>query len=239
MTDFLYQLEGEFENMLVGVPHGRAMLSWPGVSSNRALAGLLRALSANQQRLDEVAGRSFFHPNGFNKVVLLKEQRAFGIELRLHVWAKPGDAMADIHNHQWSFASRILVGSFRQQTFEVSETGSEVVRHFTWGNDCAAEPPSAQSDSTCRLRVKSERLLVTGDLYELDSETLHRFVPLEPSLSLVFKGRSARSFSDVYRAAERPATRQPIRHYMPAEQLRATLSQAISFLERPDAPAPS
>jgi hypothetical protein len=48
------------------------------------LRGRLGAASTSRSLQDEIAGRSFWHPNGFVKLVL--EQHRHDGQLRLHVW---------------------------------------------------------------------------------------------------------------------------------------------------------
>ena len=73
---------------------------------------LLQGLLADEQALQAVAARSYVHGNGFVKVVLLDEH---GHKLRLHIWFAGSACEENIHDHRWSFASHVLVGTLNSE----------------------------------------------------------------------------------------------------------------------------
>src|SRR5690348_16988125 len=84
--------------------------------SDAALADLCLRLTDDETELDEVAARSYSHPNGFAKIVLARTSR-YGCELRLHIWQGSGRADPHVHDHPWDFAARILRGAYEATTF--------------------------------------------------------------------------------------------------------------------------
>jgi hypothetical protein len=103
--------------------------------------GLLRAalaeLRGDPRLLNEVAGRSYWHANGFAKVVLHAGD-AFGV--RLHIWPanhppgrgdRPRVGGENPHNHRWDFASLLLTGTLREAQFSVADpTDGGTVRYM-------------------------------------------------------------------------------------------------------------
>ncbi len=66
------------------------------------------------------ATASYEHPNGFDKLVLAALPS--GHKVVLHAWpaAPAGRARADanVHNHRWHFATRVLLGSYSFTEYE-------------------------------------------------------------------------------------------------------------------------
>lgn len=57
------------------------------------------------------AARSYWHGNGFLKVVLLDK----GYKLRLHIWFAGTSCEENIHSHRWGFASHVLTGTLKSE----------------------------------------------------------------------------------------------------------------------------
>jgi hypothetical protein len=78
------------------------------------LAARLDAISRSRSELEAVAGRSYWHPNGFAKLVLA-DDRDRG-QLRLHVWPELPDE-DDPHGHAWHYRSVVVGGELTEITY--------------------------------------------------------------------------------------------------------------------------
>ncbi|MFH0342048.1 MAG: hypothetical protein ACHBNF_07920 [Chromatiales bacterium] len=72
------------------------------VRASFEIQALLEQILSSRERLQEVAQRSYRHPNGFARIVLWKDGD-FGAKVRLHVWTDndvPSSGnRGNIHNH--------------------------------------------------------------------------------------------------------------------------------------------
>lgn len=76
-----------------------------------SIHALLRDVVGSPKLLDKIAARSYYHGNGFLKVVLLDR----GYKLRLHIWFKGSACEENIHSHRWAFASHVLTGALKSE----------------------------------------------------------------------------------------------------------------------------
>ncbi|MGM0857679.1 MAG: hypothetical protein ACQEW0_11420 [Pseudomonadota bacterium] len=74
------------------------------------LLSLIDNLVRSQPQLDEVANRSYWHKNGFFKVLLLDKRPDYSV--RLHIWPDSPLQEGDIHNHPWDMSGLVLTGSY-------------------------------------------------------------------------------------------------------------------------------
>lgn len=72
---------------------------------------LLSSIIQSPALLEQIAARSYWHGNGFLKVVLLDQ----GYKLRLHIWFAGTSCEENIHSHRWGFASHVLTGSLKSE----------------------------------------------------------------------------------------------------------------------------
>ena len=78
------------------------------------LAARLEAIGRSRSELEAIAGRSYWHPNGFAKLVL-DDDRDRG-QLRLHVWPERPDE-DDPHGHAWHYRSVVVGGELTEITY--------------------------------------------------------------------------------------------------------------------------
>lgn len=72
---------------------------------------LLSSIIQAPELLASIAARSYWHGNGFLKVVLLDK----GYKLRLHIWFAGTSCEENIHSHRWGFASQVLTGTLKSE----------------------------------------------------------------------------------------------------------------------------
>lgn len=123
-----------------------------------------------RERLDELENRPDLlslceHYDILDKVVLFSDPES-GVRIRLHVFL-PGDFDRP-HNHRWSYASRIIRGTYR---------------HYLFGN---AELDD-DTDPT-KLPVLQAREEPIGTTYALHHSMVHAVVAEPATVSLVVRG---------------------------------------------------
>lgn len=194
---------------------------------------LITHLIDDGEELAALAGRSFWHPGGFCKIVLIDPPKQ-DYQLRLHVWPNvtAQERTQDAHSHRWPFASWIVAGSFSQQLLEVATNGDERMTHYTWQRDCGPQPPRVGSFGTVSLRVKAEQLLCAGEIYSLPPESVHRFIVKRPGVSLVLQGRATRDHSDVFKPVNQVWATATIPQSMSVNDLRSVLEVARLLVVR-------
>jgi len=190
-----------------------ARLEHPASSDVRALADTLTALaepcvlrsllseiSASRDLLDEVAGRSVWHPNGFGKIVLLASS---GYKLRLHVWheavGRAGDSRENIHNHRWDFAMILLAGSYRHQEYRLVDGGQDF-QSYAYESSADKLTYRLTPAGSTPLRCVFEARLSQGSRYTIASDVIHRVIPdpADPPVSLVLEGPAKPSAVEVF-----------------------------------------
>ncbi len=142
------------------------------------LGMLIDIALASEEILARIQQASFRHPNGFDRIVLRRDngtKRA----LRLHLWGPPSiSAEQDIHNHAWGFASSVLAGTFRHSIykFERDLTGNRALYSFKNG---AGDRYRYGLIDRGNAIVTSSEIVTPGQSFIMEAPTLHTFLPLE------------------------------------------------------------
>ncbi len=142
--------------------------------------GVISCVLGSRDALDAVAQRSYSHPNGFQKIVLLPSCYP-SAELRLHIWNSwIRDEDCKIHNHAWNFSSLVLCGALENVTYEVGE-GSALRAYRVEALSSANGWASANYTISDAGNIPaSESLRVTmaeGTYYRQRAEVFHRVAP--------------------------------------------------------------
>lgn len=185
------------------------------------LVGTLTAILDSPSRQDAIAGRSYWHPNGFAKLVLADDP-ATG-QLRLHVWTNVADD-DDIHDHAWAYESTTLAGELSEIVYQKAPrgTGLQVWRH---SYDRVGHRRFAMVDPTPVGLAESDwrRAYAVGDVSGGGPDHIHRFFASKaPAATLLRVGPILRRSSYVYRTAAeppqvvapRPTTRDDVREWI-------------------------
>jgi hypothetical protein len=185
------------------------------------LRGRLGAASTSRSLQDEIAGRSFWHPNGFVKLVL--EQHRHDGQLRLHVWpARP--VAEDIHGHAWSYASVVVGGAVNEVPYAETdaETGTPMWRH-TYGQTGHRQFAMADPVPVRVVESGEARVLRTGEQSGGGPQHVHRFFAVEaPAATMLRVGPVVHRHSHVYRddavppqiVEPRPTTRADVAEWL-------------------------
>jgi hypothetical protein len=185
------------------------------------LIGTLTAILDSPSRQDTIAGRSYWHPNGFAKLVLADDP-ALG-QVRLHVWPEMA-ADGDIHDHAWDYESTTVAGELTEIVYHesLSGEGSQVWRHTY---DRVGHRRFALVDPTPGRLAESAgpRVYAVGSDSGGRPDHIHRFFASKaPAATLLRIGPIVRRFSYVYRptaeapqvVAPRPTTRDDVREWI-------------------------
>lgn len=133
---------------------------------------LLAQLLRSEEALCGVQQRSYYHHNGFRKLVLL-QNKAF--KLRLHLWEANSERHHEnIHDHRWNFASCLLAGSFQTVIWEEDPSGPEFRLNCTYTPAQGDGHYGVAENGHVRLRQKAVHTLHAGDLYYMPASTLHQ-----------------------------------------------------------------
>jgi hypothetical protein len=202
-------------------------------SSGTELRSYLATVIAKPSKLVEIGKRSFFHSNGFSRLVL-ETYPATRQKLRLHYWDSPDAGLSqDPHNHAWSFVSCIMAGQFVQETYSVTSIpGSKFVACELLPNPPGFSGYKHRERYTVSLVSTERRYFDPGDVYRLGDDIIHKFYPIRtPAFTIVVQLPSSKQTSLMYIPAEqrdRPAER-PVKEFDSAEVVRI-LSSCLSMM---------
>jgi hypothetical protein len=158
----------------------------------------LEQILHDEDHLAEIARQSFAHPNGFDSIPLENSHPSHRV--RLHVWWPDSPLVTeDVHNHAWSFGSRVLTGALNFQTYRPSDEGTPHF-HYPWrlGGAFAYDHRSVDTVHLARLL---DATFTENTHYTFDLTELHRVAPVktaQPVSTLVVIGSWQRDGSDVY-----------------------------------------
>jgi hypothetical protein len=168
-------------------------------ANRHSLAEWLGGFIEDEQSVGYAASHSYLHANGFDKIILISNQLPF-YKLRLHIWnglGGPSELRGHIHNHRWSFASRLIMGKARHDLYE-ERTNGEMYYKYDY------LPSSVPGAFTLRTRGTQtlERLLslqvTAGATYSIHHSAIHRVIAMEPMVSIVLQGAAVGDGSTVF-----------------------------------------
>lgn len=172
----LFQTE-YIRELLLGSEPERAMQDVATYLRTYAESGLrsaLQSLLADSSALQAIAECSYFHGNGFYKVVLAQDER---FKLRLHIWMPGGHAEENIHDHRWHFASTIvhgqLVSEIWQEATQPEATEFDEILYLAKELD---SPPFQIPNGKTKLLCTQRAVRTAGEAYAMPPGVLHRIV---------------------------------------------------------------
>lgn len=121
---------------------------------------------------------SYYHENGFDKIVLLQGTH---FKLRLHRFYPAASSMPaeNIHNHRWNFASAMLHGSFHTVNYVFSDNG-ERLYHNTYYADKRSGSYTVEQIGTCCVQPIQDNLIKRGQTYYMPNKNMHRITGINP-----------------------------------------------------------
>jgi hypothetical protein len=185
--------------------------------------------------IETIAKRSYSHPNGYDKIVLVsRDIMELPYELRMHVWwADQHRSLGDIHNHDWEFSSRVLCGRLDCQEYEAGDYGEPMLRYIYLRSEKARFILQAQGSG--RLKLGRFYSVWPGQSYSMQRTTLHRAAGAEgcTTATLILQGPTHQLSSMIYRDTEsnqggEPSPLEPL----PPSALRSKLQRLADILEQ-------
>lgn len=191
----------------------------------------IKRILNDEDHLAEIARQSFAHPNGFDSIPLENSHPSHRV--RLHVWWPDAPLVTeDVHNHAWSFGSRLLSGALTFQTYRPAEQGTPYF-HYPWRLGGAFAYDSTGVD-TVTLAAVLDATFAENTHYTFDLNELHRVAPVkteQPVSTLVIIGSWQRNGSDVYTEQPRHGEGyRPLKDPYPPQQLAERLQRYIDCL---------
>lgn len=171
------------------------------------LHAALRTAAEDPDRAAAVAARSYWHPNGFAKIVL----RAAEPRVRLHLWPPGSRGETNPHSHRWDFASAVLAGDGLTVTEHAEGAIGDAwfVRHSYGGEAVSARSVAASGaalEPSGRVRLEPVRRYRVAPLqrYLTDVSVVHTVEPLGSRVvaTLLVQGPHRSASTVVYRPVE-------------------------------------
>ncbi len=165
------------------------------------LDDFINRVRCDTRSLQTIARRSYLHPNGFDKIVLIDSQRP-AYKLRLHVWLPSEEQKAiapeDVHNHRWDFCSHVLMGSLDWEEYVLTDSG-EPRYQYHYRSPGNSDAFSLESVGTVRTQRVFETTLPAGLSYRLQHGVLHRVTGCAtgPSITAFLQGPAVTGFTTV------------------------------------------
>jgi hypothetical protein len=165
---------------------------------------LIQLLRSNPYFFEKVKKESYYHENGFHKIVLLSGSY---FKLRLHQFgACEKVPMENIHDHRWPFASSILTGRLEMDLFQTGKSAaeSEKLFHFIYNSDKQTGSYSTTLQGQINMAKKETRCYEQGDTYLMLPHELHRIKnkPGEESITLILTGKPQSKLCNLYAKRE-------------------------------------
>lgn len=121
---------------------------------------------------EDISHRSYVHPLGFDKYVLLSGLPQF--QARLHVWwAGQARTIEHVHNHRFDLASAVVQGQLEFEVFRRAQSGMTMVRLEESLQSRTLDWEFRQAGKLTIERALTASL-TRGSSYSLTADTMHR-----------------------------------------------------------------
>jgi hypothetical protein len=180
-------------NSVVGAARAGDALGW-----THGRAAVLQAALRSRARQEAVVERSYWHPNGYLKLVLAGGSGT--TQLRMNVWAST-EVDDDVHDHAWSYRSQVLTGSVRELRYrETAVAGGPLWwRHRYQPVGLGRFVLKAQNEVHLACVSVDDR--GAGNMSWGDALRIHRLFAIEvPAITMLSIGPATRRYSHVYRS---------------------------------------
>jgi hypothetical protein len=200
-----------------------------------SLTALISSITADSDLVESCAARSFHHPLGFDKIMLVNCSPLY--TLRIHAWWPFQTCAAEhVHNHRFDFLSFVLRGGYCMQTFRPATDGIAMTRYQeALGSDRNWE---LRKIGPAYIQPADTRVLKQGAGYALRSDVLHK-VTVEPNtlcFTMFLQTMPVRDTTEVYTRREQIAPIQTVKETLDAQAYRGKLADIASGLScGPDA----
>jgi hypothetical protein len=174
------------------------------LSQPETLTLLIRRILADGGLFKKMAADSYYHENGFHKIVLLSGRN---FKLRVHHFGACAKIpMENIHDHRWAFASSILSGTLEMDVFKKAtthHTGHKYI-HYIYNSDKSTGAYSTKEVGLVSLKKTESRCYHAGQNYLMLPKELHQIknTPGQESLTLILTGKPINSTCNLFAGRE-------------------------------------
>ena len=168
------------------------------LSSPANLSLIIRKILGDSAAFRKVGKESYYHENGFHKIVILSGKN---FKLRLHHFgAQAKIPMENIHDHRWAFASSILTGSLKMDLFKADDNEGEQLIHYQYNSIKTNGKYSTDVIGSAKLKVIETKEFIAGQQYLMTCEDLHRILNKagEESMTLILTGKPENVTCNLY-----------------------------------------
>ena len=189
------QLQTKLNKLVASGPaHQVLPLSLAFLSKPHVLGPLLTRAAHSTTWLQKVQAASYYHKNGFDKIVLLSGN---DFKLRLHHFRPQNGLLPaeNIHDHRWPFASSVIDGQLHMKRFEPNQHKGQPVQEYRYHSNRNGDVPRAEFVQASHLETTEYIIYETGTQYFMPTTVLHQIVymPGHQALTLVLTGRPERT----------------------------------------------
>ncbi len=176
-----------------------------------------------------IARRSYWHNNGFAKLILHQDE--LGYCVRLHAWldsAAVVEQASNVHNHRWDFASVNLSGAGLMSRNFLRDAAGEKYHIFSYSRkslDLAFRPLG-----TVGLSGQRPVMVERGEVYICRTSQLHIVNPMPgPQMfTLVVQGPARLESATIYSRSERPRQFSGSQKSISAEEVSTLIAAALN-----------
>lgn len=149
------------------------------LSTPETLSSIIQTLLARPQQLASELPTAIAHANGFIKLVLATDGHS---QIRLHLWPNSKPARPQIvenaHNHRWSFATKILHGSYTETTYAI-KSGNDYAR-YSYSHEKDVIDYQLSPVEVCGLDTMGIATYTRDSTHWINPEVVHRVSPTDP-----------------------------------------------------------
>ena len=179
---------------------------------------------------NKVLRDSYYHDNGFDKLVLFKGNN---FKIRLHSFYPTTKItpMENVHDHRWVFASSVLQGGFEAEFFKEKIGGEELLYRYTYYADKVGGQLKTAPRFVKKARLHKVRTVqyMANETYVCDTEKLHRIcrVGMEGATTVIVTGKPRRLDCKLY--SRSPFDQKHTKQVLLSEERALTLIQNLKY----------
>ena len=141
-----------------------------------SLSDLIKDILQDDLLCKQIASRSYFHYNGFDKIII---HESVMCKLRLHIWwASNVEYKENIHDHRWNFASWIVKGEYINEIYREDKDWGELYREYYYKPKKEKQNYALEFVGLTQLRKESIEKLEEGKISLCNIGNLHKVTPL-------------------------------------------------------------
>lgn len=167
------------------------------------------ALAGGEEVAEKLTTDSYRHSNGFDKISF-PATGGSAVRLRVHIWPAGvgrgcGGLPPDVHDHRWSFASRVLVGSIVNEIYTAAPAPDGGYRHYRH-TEAGARSHRLDYTGRAELALTGADTCERDCTYVMPPEVLHLVRPAGAGIAAtaVLELAPVRQVTQVYVSAGRP-----------------------------------